>query len=241
MGVIGTSSDGISIDTRRPGAGMTTVVGERRHGVAEAGVAGPAEADREMLARASRDRRHARQGGHRFGSVVGFPTVAPLGEHLGGVDLPRSWQRAEDHGVRVLAQMGHDRAVELPQRVVQGLDDPDHREHHVPPGAGLRSSGQSRRCGAQSLEQLRRGTSPAVAVPLEEHGHAGLPETGRRGRRRVAGQEGKADLLVTSAKSPSAPGQAAARVARSWLPAATRASTSSLRERTTRAAPGTPR
>ena len=43
---------------------------------------------------------------------VGFPAVAPLGEHLGGVDLTRPWQRREDLPVRVLPEVGGHRAVE---------------------------------------------------------------------------------------------------------------------------------
>ena len=38
------------------------------------------------------------------GVCVGLATVAPLGEHLGGVDLTRPWQRREDRPVRVLVK-----------------------------------------------------------------------------------------------------------------------------------------
>ncbi len=51
---------------------------------------------------------------------VGLAAVAPLGEHLGGVDLTRPWQRREDLPVRVLPEPGGDGLVEVLDRGVDG-------------------------------------------------------------------------------------------------------------------------
>ena len=173
---------------------MAAVVGECRHGIAEASVAGPPEGDREVLARAPGDRRHPRQGGHRFRSVVRFPTVAPLGEHLGGADLPGSWQRAEDHGVRVLVEMGDDRAVKVLDRAVERPDDPDHGQHSVAPGLQFGSVREARRRRPEPLEELDRSAPPAVAVLAQERRHPTLAEVGGRGRRGIALEEGEGDF-----------------------------------------------
>src|SRR5699024_947194 len=61
----------------------------------------------------------AGEGCHGVGMVVGFSDVAPLGEHLGCVDLTRPWQRREDLRVRVLSESGGDRLVQLFDGVVE--------------------------------------------------------------------------------------------------------------------------
>ena len=108
MRVIGPSCPRPIVDVRRPPALVAGVVGEARYGVAETLVAGPPEPHRLVLARPLGYRAHAGQSGDRFGAVVGLPAIAPLGEHLGGVDPTGPWQGSEDLGVRMLAQSGGD-------------------------------------------------------------------------------------------------------------------------------------
>jgi len=48
------------------------------------------------------DGRASGQCGDRVGAVVGLAAVAPLGEHLGSIDLTRPWQRREDGAVGML-------------------------------------------------------------------------------------------------------------------------------------------
>jgi hypothetical protein len=71
---------------------VAAVVGERGERHSEAGVAGPAEVDRAVLAGFSGYRSEAGERCDGVGRVIGFAAVAPLGEHLGGVDLTRPWQ-----------------------------------------------------------------------------------------------------------------------------------------------------
>ena len=120
MGVVLAAGAGVCVDFRGPGAGVAAVVGEGGHRGAEALVAGPAELHAPVLAGLAGDRRAAGEGGDGVGPVVGLAAVAPLGEYLGGVDLTRPWQRREDRAVRVLPEVGGDRAVEALDRGVQG-------------------------------------------------------------------------------------------------------------------------
>src|ERR1017187_9129897 len=102
---------GIVADLRGPGAGVPAVVGEGGDRDAEPLVAGPAEVDGAVLAGLAGDRRAAGEGGDGVGVLVGLAAVAPLGEHLGGVDLTRPWQRREDLAVRMLPEPGGGRPV----------------------------------------------------------------------------------------------------------------------------------
>ena len=56
------------------------------------------------------------EGGDRVGAGVGWPGIAPLGEHLGSVDLTRPRQRREDRAVRVLPEVGGSGPVEALHR-----------------------------------------------------------------------------------------------------------------------------
>src|SRR5207237_1190636 len=78
------------------------------------------------------------EGGDGVGLVVGLAAVAPLGEHLGGVDLTRPWQRREDRAVRVLPEVGGDGAVEVLDRRVQRGEHADGGEHGVAERLGER-------------------------------------------------------------------------------------------------------
>src|SRR5215207_2687756 len=102
VGVVAAAGDGVGVDLGRPGAGVAGVVGVGADGLAETLVAGPAEADRAVFAGLAGDRGGTGQAGDGVGAVVGWAAVAPLGEHLGGVDLTRAWQRREGFGVRLL-------------------------------------------------------------------------------------------------------------------------------------------
>src|SRR5580658_10443767 len=116
---------GAVVDVSGPRAGVPAVVGEGGERGAESGVAGPAEADGAVLAGLFGDRGEAGEGGDGVGAVVGFAAVAPLGEHLGGVDLTRPWQRREDLPVRVLPEAGADRLVEVLDADVECLQEAD--------------------------------------------------------------------------------------------------------------------
>jgi hypothetical protein len=131
------------------------------------------------------DRCGTAEGSDGFRAVEGFATIAPLGEHLGGVDLPRSWQRPEDLGVRVLVEVGGNGAVEVLDRPHQGTQGTDHGEHGISAGFGFGPSGDAGGSGSEPFDELGGGTPPGVAVLGEERGHAGFADAGGGGRGRV--------------------------------------------------------
>src|SRR6266699_2576245 len=98
------------------GDGVAAVVGEGGDRDAEPLIAGPAEMDGPVLAGFLCDRGAAGEGGDRVGAGVGWPGIAPLGEHLGSVDLTRPRQRREDRAVRVLPEVGGSGPVEALHR-----------------------------------------------------------------------------------------------------------------------------
>src|SRR6185369_7188098 len=100
--VVVTASAGCRVDLRRPGALVATVVGEDGDRAAEAFVTGPSKMYGTVLAGFLGHRGDAGERGDGLGTVVGLPAVAPLGEHLGSVDLTGPWQRCEDLTVRML-------------------------------------------------------------------------------------------------------------------------------------------
>jgi hypothetical protein len=185
VGVVVTTVEGGLVDRLGPGAGSPGVVGEGRHGVAEPLVARPAEVDGFVLAGLLGDRCGTAEGSDGFRAVEGFATIAPLGEHLGGVDLPRSWQRPEDLGVRVLVEVGGNGAVEVLDRPHQGTQGTDHGEHGISAGFGFGPSGDAGGSGSEPFDELGGGTPPGVAVLGEERGHAGFADAGGGGRGRV--------------------------------------------------------
>src|ERR1051326_1181313 len=96
VGVVLAAGAGVVVDLGGPGAGVPAVVGEYGDRGAEPFVAGPAEVPGAVLARFLGDWRAAGERGDGVRPGVGLAAVAPLGEHLGGVDLTRPWQRRED-------------------------------------------------------------------------------------------------------------------------------------------------
>ena len=127
------------------------------------------------------------EGGDGVGGLVGLPGIAPLGEHLGGVDLTRPWQRREDRAVRVFSEVGGDGAVEGLHRGVQGRQDGDRGEHGVAQCLGERLIGGASRPGAHPGEQLGGGAAAGVAVFDAERGHPLLAQVRGGGRGGVAG------------------------------------------------------
>src|SRR5215211_6894611 len=93
--VVAAASERVSVDLGRPRRGMSGVVGEGTDRPAEALVARPAEADLGVLAGLLGHWCRPGQAGDRLGVGIGWAAVAPLGEHLGGVDPTRAWQRRE--------------------------------------------------------------------------------------------------------------------------------------------------
>src|SRR4051795_2604848 len=84
--VVVAAGAGVGVDLGGPGAVVSAVVGEGRDGLAETLVAGPAEMHGVVLAGLVGDRGLPGEGGDGVGRVVGCAGIAPLGEHLGGVD-----------------------------------------------------------------------------------------------------------------------------------------------------------
>jgi hypothetical protein len=112
-----------------------------------------------VLAGLSGDGGAAGEGGDGVGVLVGWAGIAPLGEHLGGVDLTRPWQRREDRAVRVFSEVGGGGAVEVLHRGVQGREDADCGEHGVAEslGEGLAGCpGRAWRRRARSCAAVRR-------------------------------------------------------------------------------------
>src|SRR5579863_10739726 len=193
VGVVLAAGAGVAVDLGGPGAGVPAVVGEGGDGGAEPLVAGPAEVHVAVLAGLAGDRGDAGERGDGVGAVVGLAAVAPLGEHLGGVDLTRPWQRREDLPVRVLPEVGGYRAVQALDRGVQGGEHAYGGEHDVAERLGECFAAGARGGGAQAGEQLGGGAAAGVAVLDQEGGHPLLAQVRGGGRGRVAGQELQAD------------------------------------------------
>src|SRR5581483_2774760 len=147
-----------------------------RHRSAEAFVAGPAEMDGVVLAGLLGDWGEAGEGSDGFGAVVGWSAVAPLGEHLGCVDLTRPWQRGEDLVVRVLTEVGDDGAGEGLDRGLERSDHPDIVDDGVATCVALGPGGQTGGSGSKPLEEFSGGAPTGVAVLGQEGGQALLAE-----------------------------------------------------------------
>jgi len=91
--------------------------------------------------------------------------VAPLGEHLGGVDLTRPWQRREDLPVRVLPEVGGGRAGQVLDRGVQRPQDGHEGEHGIVQRLGDGLAGRPGRGRAEAFQELGGGPPAALAVP----------------------------------------------------------------------------
>ncbi len=172
---------------------MPGVVGEGREGLAEPLVASPPEAHVSMFARGVGHGAKAAKHGHLIGVGVGFATVAPLGEHLGCVDLTGPWQGCEDLRVRVLTEVGDDRSLKILDRGVERAGHSHQGPRAGRTGLGLDATEALRRA-TQASQELGRGTVPAVVGLLQEGGQVGLGEAPCRCRGRVALEEGQGDL-----------------------------------------------
>ena len=184
--------DGLLVDLGGPGAGVSAVVGEGGHGDAEAFVAGPPEVHGPVFAGRLGDRADPGQRGDGVGRVVGCAGVAPLGEHLGGVDLTRPWQRREDRARPGAPRGGRPRTGRGPCVTrAEGASAP--RPGPARRRGRLRSRSRSLvpvGAGAQPGEQLGGGAAAGVAVfDAECRSRRFSPRCGGGGRGRVAGQE----------------------------------------------------
>ena len=193
MRVVLAAGAGVVVDLGGPGAGVPAVVGEGGDRDAEALVAGPAEVHGAVLAGFLGDRRAARERGDGVRPGIGLAAVAPLGEHLGGVDLTRPWQRREDRPVRVLPEVGGDGAVEVLDRRVQGCEHADGGEHGVAERLAEGLASGAGRGVAQACQEGRGAAAAGVAVLGAERGHPLLAQVRCGGRGGVAGQELQAD------------------------------------------------
>ena len=122
------------------------------------------------------------------GGFVGLAAVAPLGEHLGGVDLTRPWQRREDLPVRVLPEPGGDGFVEVLDRGVDRFHHLDQSQDGVVECDGEVGVGDAGRRRSQPGEQLGGRSFPGVAAGGAERGDAFHTEVGCRGRGGVAAE-----------------------------------------------------
>src|SRR5258705_1881339 len=179
VGMVVAASAGVGVDLGRPWVGVAAVVGECGDRDAEAFVAGPTEVHGPMPAGLVGDGGGSGQGGDGVGAVIGLPAVAPLGEHLGGVDLTRPWQRREDRLVRGLPEGGDRAAVQISHGADQGLQYSDQGEDRVADRFTDRFVEGAGGCATQPREQLFGGGPAAGAVLDAERGKAfGAPVLG---------------------------------------------------------------
>ena len=113
---------------------------------------------------------HPGEGGDGVGSVVGCAGVAPLGEHLGGVDLTRPWQRREDRPVRVLPEVGGYGAVEVLAGCAESFEHGHQGQYGVADGLDECVVGGAGWGLAQPVQQFGGGAAAGVAVLDVERG-----------------------------------------------------------------------
>jgi hypothetical protein len=193
VGVVVSARAGSVVDVGCPSALVSAVVSEGGQCSAEAFVACPAEVHGVLFAGRFGDGSDPGQGGHGVGTVVGCTGVAPLGEHLGGVDLTRPWQRREDLGVRVLPEAGDDGSVEGLACAVERLDDADEGQHDVADGDSQDGIGGACGCAAQPGQQFFDWSSTGIGMLDKERSQAFLSESSGAGRGGIATQERQAD------------------------------------------------
>jgi hypothetical protein len=87
------------VEVGGPGEGVAGVVREAGEGVAQASVAGPAEADGAGLPRPAGDGGKASVGGGLVGGEVARAILAEFGEDRGGADLSGAREAHEDTAV----------------------------------------------------------------------------------------------------------------------------------------------
>jgi hypothetical protein len=195
---------GACVDVGGPRVVVAAAVGERADGVAQAVVAGPAEAGALALARLDGDRGLPGVGGERAVGRVAVAAVADLAEHGGGADRPLgvSEQRAERRPVDVVGQRGADLGGQLGDPGHQRFQRGDDGEHDLAARLGLELPGAAFGAGAQPCEQLAGAAAPAVVVAGEEALKALLAEPARVDRRRVALEEHERDRAVDLGEDP---------------------------------------
>ena len=183
------------IDALSPQAGMAGVISQARHGLAQAMVAGPAEADAARLARFTRHRNDAGFGREPVHVREALAHVAQLGQDLRCADATGPWERHEDLPVG----QGRDEAFDLLRQGADSLDQRlqncHHRENDLRRSIhGLRAC-QARRSGPKPGDQLGRAVSPAVTLLEAEGPQPSLVEPCGRSRTWVLAQEGQGDGL----------------------------------------------
>ena len=145
---------GARIDGGGPRRGVTGVVRERREGLAEAFIAGPAEGDAPVFAGGPGDGGDAGFGGELVVGGEAGPVVAEFGEDLGGVDGSRCAGSSGRAGRRVLGQSGRDGRGELLDLGDEGRENRDQGLDEFAAGLGLGVAGATERGAAEPGQQL---------------------------------------------------------------------------------------
>src|SRR5438552_6611125 len=156
-----------TVDLCRPERGVARVVGEAGHGPTQALVAGPAIADAAVLARFIGDGRDAGLGGELVGMGEAGAIVAELGEDLGGVDAPGTWEGHDDRTIRMLCHGMLETRGEQLELGHERFEERRKGEYEFPLGLAIGGSGQACRCRAQAIEQLGRRAAATVRLASE--------------------------------------------------------------------------
>ena len=234
MGVVGAAVARAVVDVVGPGVPVAGAVGEDGEVVAQAFVAGPAEADGAVFAGLFGDGGLAGVGGERV-VVWGSGRGCRRSRRAARRRRRRSWGRGRSD--RKIGPSGWARMAPRISLVSWLICSTSGRS------AATRPSTAARRASVSSSPTRRSARcAGARAAP---RGSCGRSRRGGRGTRpgawaeaagvggcRVARQEASAIGLSRSAKIRAAPGQNASSWARSWLASATRAATRSSRVRT---------
>ena len=222
-GVVVPAGVGGGVEVVRPWVVVAAGVRERDECLAQALVAGPAEAGGLAFAGLDRDGGLAGVGGERVAGGVAAAAVADLGQELRGADhaVGLFEQREEDGAVGVLADGGGDLPLELLDLLVDRRDRRDQTEDQRSADAQLELAGPGLGGAAELCEQLPWLLPAGVVLADEEGVQARLSQTARVRGARVALKDRARDptVQVPADRARTAPAQRAAGwSARSWHP-----------------------
>lgn len=196
VGVIAAAGAGVGIDGRGPGGGVTGVVGKRRERLAQALVAGPAEADGPLLARGAGDRSHATFGGELLGRGEARAVIAELGQDLGRIDFAAAGQGLDERAIGVLRQGRGDRRRELLDLGDEGGEHGDHAPDDFAAGLGFGLAHSAQGGCPKAGEELPGGAAAAIGVLGQEPAQALFAQALGALGRRIAGEKGQSDRRI---------------------------------------------
>ena len=189
---------GGAVEVVRPRVVVAAGVRERDERLAQALVAGPAEAGGFAFAGLDRDGGLPGVGGERVPGGVARAAVADLGQELGGADhtIGLLEQRQEDGAVGVLADGGGDLALELLDLLVERLDRRHQAQDQRPADAELELADPGLGGAAELCEQLPGLLPAGVVLADEESAQARFSQAARVVGAGVALEERERDLTV---------------------------------------------